>query len=78
MTERLAAKYVPVLSFAKNERFFPMAVDDFVGYSTLRSKDTSQPLIGRGRVTPELLASVYQDQRDVFSSQCPPHWPTKT
>ena len=55
MTLALHEKYVPILRFAKGEQFFPMSVDDFLGYCTLRSKGDAPNLVERGNVTPDLL-----------------------
>ena len=66
MTETLHEKYVPVLHFARGEQFFPMAIDDFAGYCTLRARGDAAPLAGRGEVTPDLLARAHRRRADVF------------
>lgn len=49
--DELHVKYAPVLRFSRGERFFPMAVDDFLGYTALYRKGEHQPRIARGKVT---------------------------
>jgi hypothetical protein len=71
MAETLHEKYVPILRFAKGERFFPMAVDDFVRYSALRSKGVPAPLAAVGQVTPADLAAAYQRRADVYLQSVP-------
>ena len=71
MTEKLHEKYVPILHFAKGERFFPMAVDDFLGYCTLKAKGGTTPLVARRRVTQALLASNYQNRAKVYLQSVP-------
>jgi hypothetical protein len=71
VTEPLHRKYVPVLQFARGEQFFPMTVDDFVGYSALRAKGGSTPLLGPGQVIPSLLSRAYQHQANVYLQSVP-------
>lgn len=71
MSEALHAKYVPVLHFAPGERFFPMAVDDFIGYSALRVKGESTPLVESGRVTMSLLTHALRHRPDVYLQSVP-------
>ncbi len=51
----LHVKYAPVLRFARGERFFPMAMDDFLSYTALYRKGERRPRIARGRVTADDL-----------------------
>ena len=44
-TAELHLKYAPVIRFSRGERFFPMAIDDFLGYTALYAKGRR----GRGR-----------------------------
>ena len=46
----LHLKYAPVLRFSRGERFFPMAMEDFLGYTALYRKGERQPRIARGKV----------------------------
>ena len=71
MVQALHEKYVPVLRFAKGEQFFPMAVDDFVGYCALRAKGDTPPLVQLGRVTPELLIRGRKQRDDLFLQSVP-------
>ncbi len=66
MAEALHEKYVPILQFARGEQFYPMAVDDFVGYCTLRQKGVATPLAGQGQVFPSRLAQHYRHQPDLY------------
>jgi hypothetical protein len=63
--DELHAKYAPVMRFSREERFFPMAVDDFMKYSALYVKGQKQPLIPRGRVTLDDLSRQGRSQ-EVF------------
>lgn len=47
----LHEKYAPIMRFSRQERFFPMSVDDFLTYSALYAKGRDTPLISRGKVT---------------------------
>jgi hypothetical protein len=71
VTEALHEKYVPVLHFARGEQFFPMAVEDFVGYCALRARGETSPLVERGRVAPELLARAHRERDDVYLQSVP-------
>lgn len=71
MTEALHEKYVPILHFARGECFYPMAVDDFVGYCTLRQKGTDESLAGQGQVTLLGLARAHRRQPDVYLQSVP-------
>jgi hypothetical protein len=71
MTDSLHEKYVPVLHLAKNERFYPMAVDDFIGYCTLRVKEESSPLAEPGKVTMPLLTRTLRQRPDVYLQSVP-------
>jgi hypothetical protein len=53
---QLHEKYAPILHFTKQERFFPMRVDDMLAYSSLFVKGKSTPVVPRGDVTPQQLA----------------------
>ena len=48
--------YAPILHFARNERFFPMAIADFVAYAALYRKGKKEPAVAAGRVDPRQLA----------------------
>lgn len=72
MSQSLHEKYVPILRFARGERFFPMAVEDFFGYSSLRQKGQEFPLLDTGRVTPALLAGEHEYNPDVYLQSIPP------
>ena len=50
-SDELHKKYAPIMRFAQGERFFPMAVDDFLSYSALYAKGREQPVVPRGQVT---------------------------
>lgn len=54
MTE-LHEKYAPILHFNKDERFFPMRVDDMLNYSSLHVKDQAKPLVPQGQLTVDQL-----------------------
>lgn len=71
MTEALHEKYVPVLHFARGEQFFPMAVDDFLRYCSLRARGGSSPLVEREKVSPELLARAHRQRDDVYLQSVP-------
>lgn len=71
MTQALHEKYVPVLNFAKGEQFFPMAVDDFTTYCTLRARGDDSPLVGQEKVTPELLARAHRQRVDLYLQSVP-------
>ncbi len=47
----LHAKYAPILRFSRGERFFPMALEDFLGYTALYRKGEHRPTVARGKVT---------------------------
>lgn len=51
----LHIKYAPIMRFSRGERFFPMAVDDFLAYSALYVKGSRRPAVPRGRVTAAAL-----------------------
>ncbi len=51
----LHQKYAPILRFNRNERFYPMRVDDMLRYSSLYRKGETNPLLTRGQVTPDSL-----------------------
>lgn len=71
MSQPLHEKYVPVLNYARGERFYPMAVDDFFGYSSLRAKGEASPLVGQGQVTSSHLARTFQRNADVYLQSVP-------
>ncbi|MFC2023799.1 hypothetical protein ACFLT5_03590 [Chloroflexota bacterium] len=64
--EALHARYVPILHFASGERFYPMAVHDFLAYCTLRQKGSGNPLVRQGHITPSLIARAYSGSVDVY------------
>lgn len=47
----LHIRYAPIMRFSRGEKFFPMAVDDFLGYAALYAKGGRRPAVPRGRVT---------------------------
>ena len=49
----LHKRYAPILRFNKDERFFPMRIDDMLTYCTLQAKGESSPLVPVGQVTPD-------------------------
>ena len=71
MTQSLHERYVPVLRFAKEEKFFPMAVDDFMGYCALRAKGETPHLVGPGKVTPDLLVRGHKRGDDLYLQSVP-------
>lgn len=71
MTELLHEKYVPILCFAKGEAFFPMSVDDFATYCSLRERGATDPLVPRGRVTPAMVARAYRDRVNCYLQSVP-------
>lgn len=71
MTDALHEKYVPILCFAHGEEFFPMAVDDFVGYCALWARGDDSPVIAQGNVTPDLLARIRQEHPDIYLQSVP-------
>jgi hypothetical protein len=71
MSESLHTKYVPVLHFAQQEQFYPMGVDDFLAYCTLRRKGETAALLDAGQVTPALLARAYRRNSDLYVQSVP-------
>lgn len=71
MTQTLHEKYVPVLHFARDERFYPMAVEDFAGYCALRAKGQHPPLAAHGQVAPTSLSRAYQHRANVYLQSVP-------
>jgi hypothetical protein len=71
VSQALHEKYIPILQFAQGERFYPMAIEDFVGYSALRIKGESGPLVEQASVTPALLARAYANDPSVFLQSLP-------
>lgn len=71
MTEGLHSRYVPILRFTQGEQFYPMAVEDFVGYCSLRRKRVATPLLNPGRVNPTLLGYLHRDEPDVYLQSVP-------
>ena len=61
----LHEKYAPTMRFSRQERFFPMAVDDFLTYCALYVKGQDQPIIPRGQVTLDDLA-LRRASKDTF------------
>ncbi len=55
MTE-LHKKYAPILRFNKDEKFYPMRVDDLLKYSSLHAKGQDKPLVPRGQLNVNQLA----------------------
>ncbi len=72
MAEALHEKYVPILQFARREQFYPMAVDEFIGYCTLRQKGSPVPLAEQGQISPSTLAHAYRHRADVYLQSVPP------
>jgi hypothetical protein len=67
----LHEKYVPILHFAQGERFFPMAVDDFMGYCRLRQRDVDEPVLVPGSVTAAALQHTYRNNPYVYLQSVP-------
>jgi hypothetical protein len=61
----LHEKYAPIMRFSRGERFFPMAVDDFLTYCALYVRGEEKPITPRGQVTLNDL-SQHAGSRDVF------------
>ena len=79
VSEALHEKYVPVLHFARGEQFFPMTVDDFAGYCTLRQKGVGDPVVHQGSVTPSRAGSANTATTPRSTcNRCPPPWPIRT
>ncbi len=51
----LHEKYAPILRFNKGEHFFPMRLDDLLGYSSLYAKGEAKPILAKGQITPDSL-----------------------
>ncbi len=61
-SSELHEKYAPIMHFSGEERFFPMAVEDFLAYAALYRQGEDAPLVSRGRVQPiHLRRSHAQD-----------------
>lgn len=71
VSEALHEKYLPILRFARGERFLPMDARDFLEYSTLRLKGQREPLVGPGQVTPAILARAFDQPIDVYVQSVP-------
>lgn len=71
MSEPLNERYLPILRFARGERFFPMDVGDFLSYSTLRRKGEPEPVLERGQVTTGVLARELEQPIDVYVQSVP-------
>jgi hypothetical protein len=71
VSETLHEKYLPILRFARGERFFPMDAQDFLAYSVLRRKGQREPLVERGQVTASLLSRPYEQPIDVYVQSVP-------
>jgi len=69
--EALHERYVPILRFARGEQFYPMAVDDFLAYCTLRAKGEPRPLVAQGKLDLPLLARAYREQPELFLQSVP-------
>ena len=54
----LHLKYAPILRYNKDEQFFPMRVDDMIGFSELYVKDEETPVIPRGEVSLDDLTRI--------------------
>jgi hypothetical protein len=63
--DELHVKYAPIMRFSRGERFFPMAVDDFLTYCALYVRGEKEPISARGQVTPSDL-SRHGGSRHVF------------
>jgi len=61
----LHEKYAPILHFNKDERFFPMRVDEFLTYSSLYMKNQAKPLVPQGQLTIGQLVK-HSRSADVF------------
>jgi hypothetical protein len=53
----LHEKYAPILRFNKDERFFPMRIDDMLKYSALYVKGQAAPIVPTGQVSSRDLRS---------------------
>lgn len=71
MVESLHEKYVPIVRYARGERFYPMAVEDFLRYSALRMRGEATPLAEPGRVRPASLARAAEKGLDVYLQSVP-------
>jgi hypothetical protein len=56
----LHQKYAPILHFNKEERFFPMRLEDILAYCSLRLKGQDTVLVPQGQVTPDTLVKYGQ------------------
>src|SRR5688572_17141085 len=56
----LHQKYAPILHFNKEERFFPMRLEDILAYCSLRLKGQDTILVPQGQVTPDTLVKYGQ------------------
>lgn len=71
MPEALHERYVPILRFARGEQFYPMAVDDFLSYCTLRAKGEPGPLVARGKLSLPMLARAYRERPELYLQSVP-------
>ena len=66
--DELHETYAPIMCFAQGERFFPMAVDDFLTYTALYVKGQATPVIPRGQVTLDDLTRRYTSRETFLRS----------
>jgi hypothetical protein len=64
----LHERYAPIMHFSREERFFPMSVDDFLTYSALYVKGQDAPLVSKGKVTSDDLDSQRHSQETFLRS----------
>jgi hypothetical protein len=67
-TDELHQKYAPIMHFAREERFFPMSVDDFLTYTALYVKGQEKPVFPTGKVTLDDLAGRYSSRETFLRS----------
>lgn len=71
MSQALHEKYVPILRYAQGERFYPLPVEDFLGYCALRAKGDSSLLLRPGQVRLADLVRAQQQGLDVYLQSVP-------
>ncbi len=61
VSDTLHYTYAPIMRFSAGENFFPMAVEDFLGYSALHHKSHKKPLVATGQLNAAHLARYSND-----------------
>lgn len=75
VVDTLHHTYAPIMRFSAGENFFPMAVDDFLGYSALYRKGENKPLVQQGHLNAAMLQKTQQaDQVFLRSVTTGPLW----